>query len=208
MIPGPTPVPETVLQALGRHPIGHRSADFQKIVKRTTEQLQWLHQTTSDVLVITGSGTAAMEAGIINTLSRGDRVLCGDNGKFGERWVKVAKAYGLDVQVIKAEWGQPLDPEAFRSALEADAEKAIKAVILTHSETSTGGDQRPGGDRRPCEGPRQRSHHRRLRHQPRRLQRADGRLGRGCDRLRLPEGLHDAARPELRGDERARLGGL
>jgi aspartate aminotransferase-like enzyme len=138
MIPGPTPVPETVLQALGRHPIGHRSADFQKIVKHTTEQLQWLHQTKNDVLVITGSGTAAMEAGIINTLSKGDRVLCGNNGKFGERWVKVAQAYGLQVEEIAAPWGQPLDPEAFRAALEADGEKAIKAVILTHSETSTG----------------------------------------------------------------------
>ena len=138
MIPGPTPVPETVLKAIGRHPIGHRSGDFQKIVRRTTEQLQWLHQTSGDVLVITGSGTAAMEAGMINTLSRGDRVLCGDNGKFGERWVKVARAYGLDVEVIKAEWGQPLDTEAFRSALEADTAKQIRAVILTHSETSTG----------------------------------------------------------------------
>ena len=138
MIPGPTPVPETVLQALARHPIGHRSGEFQKIVKHTTEQLQWLHQTTNDVLVITGSGTAAMEAGIVNTLSKGDRVLCGDNGKFGERWVKVAKAYGLAVEVIHAPWGQPLDPEAFRSALEADGAKEIKAVILTHSETSTG----------------------------------------------------------------------
>ena len=138
MIPGPTPVPETVLLAMGRHPIGHRSADFQKIVKRTTAQLKWLHQTSGDVLALTGSGTAAMEAGIINVLSKGDRVLCGDNGKFGERWVKVAKAYGLDVQVIKAEWGQPLDPEAFRAALEADTGKAIRAVILTHSETSTG----------------------------------------------------------------------
>ena len=138
MIPGPTPVPETVLQAMGRHPIGHRSADFQKIVKRTTKQLQWLHQTTGDVLAITGSGTAAMEAGIINMLSKGEKVLCGDNGKFGERWVKLARAYGLDVQVIQAEWGQPLDPEAFRTALEADTAKAIKAVILTHSETSTG----------------------------------------------------------------------
>ncbi|MBJ7491887.1 MAG: alanine--glyoxylate aminotransferase family protein [Synechococcales cyanobacterium SupBloom_Metag_052] len=138
MIPGPTPVPETVLLAMGRHPIGHRSADFQKIVKRTTAQLKWLHQTSGDVLAITGSGTAAMEAGIINVLSKGDRVLCGDNGKFGERWVKVAKAYGLDVQVIKADWGQPLDPEAFRAALEADTGKAIRAVILTHSETSTG----------------------------------------------------------------------
>ena len=66
------------------------------------------------------------------------QVLCGDNGKFGERWVKVARAYGLDVDVIKAEWGQPLDPEAFRAALEADTTKAIRAVILTHSETSTG----------------------------------------------------------------------
>jgi len=138
MIPGPTPVPETVLQAMGRHPIGHRSADFQKIVKRTTKQLQWLHQTTGDVLAITGSGTAAMEAGIINVLSKGEKVLCGDNGKFGERWVKLARAYGLDVQVIQAEWGQPLDPEAFRTVLEADTAKAIKAVILTHSETSTG----------------------------------------------------------------------
>ena len=138
MIPGPTPVPESVLKAMGRHPIGHRSGDFQAVVQRTTEQLKWLHQTQSDVLVITGSGTAAMEAGIINTLSRGDRVLCGDNGKFGERWVKVARAYGLEVEVIQAEWGQPLDPEAFREALEADNTKAIKAVILTHSETSTG----------------------------------------------------------------------
>jgi aspartate aminotransferase-like enzyme len=138
MIPGPTPVPETVLLAMSRHPIGHRSADFQKIVKRTTEQLKWLHQTSGDVLVLAGSGTAAMEAGIINVLSKGDRVLCGDNGKFGERWVKLAKAYGLEVQVIKAEWGQPLDPEAFRAALEADTAKAIRAVILTHSETSTG----------------------------------------------------------------------
>ena len=138
MIPGPTPVPESVLKAMGRHPIGHRSGDFQAVVQRTTEQLKWLHQTQSDVLVITGSGTAAMEAGIINTLSRGDRVLCGDNGKFGERWGKVARAYGLEVEVIQAEWGQPLDPEAFRKALEADSTKAIKAVILTHSETSTG----------------------------------------------------------------------
>ena len=138
MIPGPTPVPETVLKAMGRHPIGHRSAEFQAVVRRTTEQLRWLHQTQNDVLVITGSGTAAMEAGIINTLSYGDKVICGDNGKFGERWVKLAKAYGLDVQVVKADWGQPLDPEAFRIALEADTNKKIRAVILTHSETSTG----------------------------------------------------------------------
>ncbi len=138
MIPGPTPVPENVLSCMSKHPIGHRSADFQEIVKKTTDQLKWLHQTTADVLTITGSGTAAMEAGIINTLSKGDQVICGDNGKFGERWVKVAKAYGLDVRVIKADWGKPLDPNEFRMLLEEDKDKKIKGVILTHSETSTG----------------------------------------------------------------------
>jgi len=138
MIPGPTPVPENVLSCMSKHPIGHRSGDFQDIVAKTTEQLKWLHKTTADVLTITGSGTAAMEAGIINTLSKGDQVICGNNGKFGERWVKVAKAYGLDVKVVKADWGQPLDPNQFKVILEEDTDKKIKAVILTHSETSTG----------------------------------------------------------------------
>ena len=138
MIPGPTPVPETVLTALSRHPIGHRSSEFQEIVRKTTQQLKWLHQTKGDVLTITGSGTAAMEAGIINTLSHGDKVICGQNGKFGERWVKVAKAYGLNVELVEATWGKPLDINEFRRILESDEKKEIKAVILTHSETSTG----------------------------------------------------------------------
>lgn len=138
MIPGPTPVPEKVLQALGKHPIGHRSKDFQDLVKITTENLKWLHQTNNDVLTITGSGTAAMEAGIINTLSKGDKVICGENGKFGQRWVKVAKEFGLEVIKIDAEWGKPLNPEDFKKILEEDKQKEIKAVILTHSETSTG----------------------------------------------------------------------
>ena len=138
MIPGPTPVPERVLEALGRHPIGHRSKDFQNVVKSTTENLQWLHQTKNEILTITGSGTAAMEAGIINTLNKGDTVICGENGKFGQRWVKVAEEFGLKVIQINAEWGKPLDPEKFKDILENDFNKDIKAVILTHSETSTG----------------------------------------------------------------------
>ncbi len=138
MIPGPTPVPEKVLEALGRHPIGHRSKDFQDLVEITTKNLQWLHQTKNDVLTITGSGTAAMEAGIISTLSKGDKVICGVNGKFGERWVKVAEEFGLEVIQIDADWGTPLDPEDFKTILEKDNKKEIKAVILTHSETSTG----------------------------------------------------------------------
>ena len=138
MIPGPTPVPEKVLEALGRHPIGHRSKDFQDLIEETTKNLKWLHQTENDVLTITGSGTAAMEAGIVSTLNKGDKVICGENGKFGERWVQVAKQFGLEVIKIEAKWGEPLNPEDFQKILEEDKKKEIKAVILTHSETSTG----------------------------------------------------------------------
>ncbi len=138
MIPGPTPVPEAALLAMAKHPMGHRSKEFDAIFAECTENLKWLHQTKSDVLSLTVSGTGAMEAGIVNFLSAGDRVLVGTNGKFGERWAEVAEAYGLNVEIIKAEWGLPLNPENFREKLEADTEKQIKAVIITHSETSTG----------------------------------------------------------------------
>lgn len=138
MIPGPTPVPEAALLALAKHPIGHRTSEFSNILAEVTANLKWLHQTESDVLMLTASGTGAVEAGIINFLSPGDRVLVGCNGKFGDRWGEVAEAYGLQVEKITAEWGQPLDPAVFAEKLAADKEKQIKAVILTHSETSTG----------------------------------------------------------------------
>jgi len=138
LIPGPTPVPEQVLLAMAKSPIGHRSGDFSKIMAEVTEKLQWIHQTKSDVLMLTTSGTGAMEAGIINFLNKGDRVLVGNNGKFGERWAILSRAFGLDVTEITAEWGKPLDPEAFRAQLESDSKKQIKGVIITHSETSTG----------------------------------------------------------------------
>ncbi len=138
MIPGPTPVPENVLLALAKHPIGHRSADFSAIMAEVTENLKWLHQTKNDVLILAASGTGAMEAGIINFLSPGDRVLVGVNGKFGERWAKLSTAFGVNVETITAQSGKPLNPEDFQAKLVADTEKTIKAVIITHSETSTG----------------------------------------------------------------------
>ncbi len=138
MIPGPTPVPESVLLALAKHPIGHRSGEFGTIMAEVTAGLKWLHQTENDVLILTASGTGAMEAGIINFLSPGDRVLVGTNGKFGDRWAQLAEGFGLQVERITAEWGKALNPEDFRTRLEADTTKNIKAVIITHSETSTG----------------------------------------------------------------------
>jgi aspartate aminotransferase-like enzyme len=138
MIPGPTPVPENVLLALAKHPIGHRSGEFSQIMADVTANLKWLHQTQNDVLMLTVSGTGAMEAGIINFFSPGDRVLVVHNGKFGERWAQVANAFALDVQTVTAPWGQPIDPAAVKAALDADTAKAIKGVVITHSETSTG----------------------------------------------------------------------
>jgi aspartate aminotransferase-like enzyme len=138
MIPGPTPVPEQVLLALAKHPIGHRTSEFNEIMAEVTENLKWLHQTQNDVLTLTISGTGAMEAGIINFLSPGDRVLVGCNGKFGDRWADLCAAFGLQVEKITAEWGKLLDTEQFREKLAADTDKKIKAVIITHSETSTG----------------------------------------------------------------------
>jgi aspartate aminotransferase-like enzyme len=138
MIPGPTPVPEQVLLAMAKHPIGHRSDEFSKMMAEITDHLRWLHQTQNDVLILASSGTGAMEAGIINFLSPGDRVVVGANGKFGDRWVKLAQVFGLRVEAITAPWGQALDPAAFHTCLTADTDKTIKAVIITHSETSTG----------------------------------------------------------------------
>ena len=138
MIPGPTPVPDSVLLAMAKHPIGHRSGAFSKVIGELTENLKWLHQTQGDVLMLAASGTGAMEAAIINFLSPGDRVLVGSNGKFGDRWAKVSRAFGLEVEEITAEWGKPLDPAAFEEKLAADTQKSIKATIITHSETSTG----------------------------------------------------------------------
>jgi aspartate aminotransferase-like enzyme len=138
MIPGPTPIPERILLSMAKHPIGHRSGDFSKIIAEINQNLKWLHQTKNEVLSLNVSGTGAMEAGIINFLSPGDRVIVGVNGKFGDRWAQICEVFGLQTERVSAEWGQPLDTEEFGRILAADSNKEIKAVIITHSETSSG----------------------------------------------------------------------
>ncbi len=138
MIPGPTPVPDAVLEAVARHPIGHRTPEFSKILKESVDGLKWLAETESDVYVITGSGTAAMEASICNTISAGDRVISLVCGVFSERWAKMCEAFGANVQRLTVEPGQAYDLTALRHELDNDTEKQIKAVTITHNETSTG----------------------------------------------------------------------
>ena len=135
-IPGPTPCPEEVLRAQTKQMINHRGKEFGVMIRKMTEQLKHCFQTKGDVLVLTGSGTGGMEAAVVNTLSPGDRVLCVSIGYFGERFADIARAYGADVKVLPFEWGTAADPDAVRQALKADP--AVKAVLVTHNETSTG----------------------------------------------------------------------
>ncbi|MDZ4837420.1 MAG: alanine--glyoxylate aminotransferase family protein [Candidatus Melainabacteria bacterium] len=138
MIPGPTPVPDRVLAALAKHPIGHRSPDFSDILMESIAGLKWLGDTENEPLILASSGTGGMDGAIANTVNRGDKVLSLVCGVFGERFAKIAEAYGADVTRITAEFGKPIDPQAVRDALAKDTKKEIKAVTITHNETSTG----------------------------------------------------------------------
>lgn len=138
MIPGPTPVPDRILAALARHPIGHRSTDFSDILMEAIAGLKWLGGTENEPLILTSSGTSGMEGAIANTVNRGEKVLSLVCGVFGERFAKIAEAYGADVTRLKAEFGKPIEPDAVREALAKDTNREIKAVTITHNETSTG----------------------------------------------------------------------
>jgi aspartate aminotransferase-like enzyme len=138
MIPGPTPVPDAVLEVLARPPIGHRTPEFSKIVKEVTEGLKRLGETKNDLFILTASGTAGMEAAICNTINKGDRVLSLICGVFGERWAKLAEAFGAQVERMPFEGGSAVDLKLLQEKLAADTSKSIKAVTITHNETSTG----------------------------------------------------------------------
>ncbi|MBQ4114373.1 alanine--glyoxylate aminotransferase family protein [bacterium] len=138
MIPGPTPVPESVMTEIAKHPIGHRSAEFSKILENVYTNLKYVFRTKNDVIVYTSSGTGAMCAALENLINEGDNVLSLVLGNFGNRWVKIAQSRGAIVEKIEVETGSVIDPEVLRKRLAEDTEKKIKIVTLTHSETSTG----------------------------------------------------------------------
>lgn len=138
MIPGPTPVPESVMLAMAKHPIGHRSGEFSAIIKRCHENLKKVFQTKNDVFIYTSSGTGAMDSAMGNLLNRGDKVLSLVIGNFGERWAKIAKSYGACVDTIAVPFGQAINPADLKARLAQDVNKEIKIVTLTHNETSTG----------------------------------------------------------------------
>jgi aspartate aminotransferase-like enzyme len=135
LAPGPTPVPAEVLLRMAAPTIHHRTPEFEAIVKAVREQLKQVWQTSQDVITLASSGTGAMEAAIVNTLSPGDPILTVNGGKFGERWTKIGKTYGLDVEEIMVEWGRAVDPAQIEAALKRRPE--TRAVLIQASETST-----------------------------------------------------------------------
>ncbi len=138
MLPGPTPVPENARQAGAQPMIGHREEACDELIEEVTEGLKYVFQTDNDVLVLTCSGTGGLEASIANTLSEGDKVLSLCTGAFGERYAKIAERYGVDVERMNFTWGEDVDVEQVKERLAQDEEQEIKAILMTHNETSTG----------------------------------------------------------------------
>jgi aspartate aminotransferase-like enzyme len=136
MAPGPTPVPSQVLLAMARPMIHHRTPEYEALFAEVKVGLRRLFQTGQDVITFACSGTGVMEAAVANTLSAGDQVAVVTAGKFGERWLEIARAYGLRAIEVSAPYGHTVPPARLAEVLRAHP--AVKAVLAQHSESSTG----------------------------------------------------------------------
>jgi aspartate aminotransferase-like enzyme len=135
-IPGPTPLPERVVRSMNRPMIDHRGPEFAAILAEITAGAKRVFKTSSDLLVLTCSGTGGLESAVANLVSPGDEVVAAVCGNFGERFGALAVAYGADVVRLEFEWGQPVDADDLGAVLEKHPK--AKVVLLTHNETSTG----------------------------------------------------------------------
>lgn len=134
--PGPTPIPEDVLSVAAQPIIHHRTPEFSKIFMEVSEGLKYVFQTNEDVFILTSSGSGAMETAVINTLSPGDKVIAINGGKFGERWGRICRTYGIDVSEVILDWGDDFSKEQLAEKLKANP--GTKAVFASLSETSSG----------------------------------------------------------------------
>ena len=137
-LPGPTPVPPRVLRALSEPMINHRGPEFKELFEEITVGVQKTFKTQNKVLIFPAAGTGGMEAAIVNFISPGEKVLVASIGVFGNRFAEIAGRFGVQVEKIEFEWGTAIGAEQIATRLQADRDKEIKAVIVTHNETSTG----------------------------------------------------------------------
>jgi aspartate aminotransferase-like enzyme len=135
-IPGPAPLPDRVLRAMARAMVDHRGPEFAELFAELSQGARRVFRTQREVLVLTCSGTGALESAVANLLSPGEAVLSASCGMFGERFGDLAAVYGADVRRLEAEWGRAVEPEQLREALASNPEAGV--VLLAHNETSTG----------------------------------------------------------------------
>ena len=134
-IPGPTSLPDAVREAGARQMVNHRGPEFAVLKNSIIARLKTFYKTENDVLIVTAAGTGGLESAIVSFLSPGDKVLAVTIGAFGDRFAKIASAYGADVTKLASEWGKAAEPAKVHEALQAGG--PWKAVLMTQNETST-----------------------------------------------------------------------
>ncbi|MGG0753883.1 pyridoxal-phosphate-dependent aminotransferase family protein [Brevibacillus laterosporus] len=135
-IPGPTPIPPRVQQAMNRPMIGHRSGQFSQILSDVAEKIKPVFGTAQQVYVLAGSGTSALEMSVVNTLQAGDEAIVTISGAFGERFAKICERYQIKVHRLEVAWGEAITPELLQDFLVQHP--MAKAVFATYCETSSG----------------------------------------------------------------------
>lgn len=138
LLPGPTPVPSAVLRGLAKPMIDHRGPEFKELFTELTEGLKWVFRTENDVIIFPSAGTGGMEAAVANFISPGERVVVVSIGNFGDRFAEICGCFGAAVEKIDFPWGTAADPDLLADRIKKDTNKEIKAVFVTHNETSTG----------------------------------------------------------------------
>lgn len=135
LIPGPTPVIDSIYDALAQETRGHTDPRFVSIYRSAIQRTKEMLKTDGEVFVIAGSGTLAMEMALVNTVAAGEKILVISQGYFGDRFIKLGEAFGIQVEVIQSEWGKQVSPDDVEEKL---ANGKFKAVTITHADTSTG----------------------------------------------------------------------
>lgn len=135
-VPGPTPLPESVIRASAKPMINHRGPEFAALLQQVTSGIQTVLRTTNDVLLYPSSGSGALEATVVNMLSPGEHALVCTMGSFGQRWFDMAVAYGVEATRLDVKPGQPVPPQEVERILSENGK--ISTVFITHNETSTG----------------------------------------------------------------------
>ncbi|WP_042224400.1 pyridoxal-phosphate-dependent aminotransferase family protein [Oceanobacillus manasiensis] len=135
-IPGPSPIPPSVHLAMGNTMIGHRDVEAKSLIEQLRPRLKPIFGTKEEVLILTGSGTAALEMAVVNAVEPGDEVLILVTGSFGDRFAKICQAYGINVHRLDMAWGEAIDTRIVETYLQQNP--TLKAVFATYCETSTG----------------------------------------------------------------------